>query len=204
MRRRRGISTKTLVALLSLVLLLGCSLGGTLAWLADSTGPVTNTFTVGDIDITLVETTEDYKIVPGVNIAKDPKVTVEGGSEACWLFVKVDEANWPEFKEDDGTTRKVKYAIATDWTKLTGVEGVDNVYYRKVDAETAKAGHEYPVLEGNKVTVSNTLTKSEVQGIGTGENAPTLTFTAYAVQQEGVDTPQKAWEIAQDASVSTT
>ena len=65
MRRRRGISTKTLVALLSLVLLLGCSLGGTLAWLADSTGPVTNTFTVGDIDITLVETTEDYKIVPG-------------------------------------------------------------------------------------------------------------------------------------------
>ena len=43
MRRRRGISTKTLVALLSLVLLLGCSLSGTLAWLADKTDPVPRT-----------------------------------------------------------------------------------------------------------------------------------------------------------------
>lgn len=201
MRRRRGISTKTLVALLSLVLLLGCSLGGTLAWLSDRTDPVTNTFTVGDIDITLTETTEDYKIVPGVNIAKDPKVTVLANSEACWLFVKVVEDNWPTFTESDGTTttRKVNYTLAQGWKPLEGESGV---YYRQVSA-SGKA-QEFYVLAGNEVTVSNTLTKSEVQGIGTGENAPTLTFTAYAVQQEGVDTPQKAWEIAQDASVSTT
>lgn len=97
MRRRRGISTKTLVALLSLVLLLGCSLGGTLAWLSDSTDPVINTFTVGDIKIELTETPGEYKIVPGVDIAKDPKVTVEANSEACWLFVKIEEsANWTD------------------------------------------------------------------------------------------------------------
>ena len=191
MRRRRGISTKTLVALLSLVLLLGCSLGGTLAWLADKTDPVTNTFTVGDIDITLVETTTDYKIVPGVNIAKDPKVTVKANSEACWLFVKVDEDNWPEFKESDGTTRKVKYAIAGDWDELEGVTGV---YYRQVGA--SDNAQEFYVLAGDTVTVSENLTKGEVQGIGTGENAPTLTFTAYAVQQEGVETATEAWEIA--------
>lgn len=195
MRRRRGVSTKTLVALLSLVLLLGCSLGGTLAWLADSTGPVTNTFTVGDIEIELTETQREYKIVPGVNIDKDPKVTVAAKSEACWLFVKVDEANWPEFKESDGTTLKVNYTIADGWTKLE-----NGVYYRRVSASTEDKA--FPVLDGNKVTVSNTLTKSEVQGIGTGENAPTLTFTAYAVQQEGVDTPQEAWNIAQGAGTT--
>ena len=200
MRRRRGISTKTLVALLSLVLLLGCSLGGTLAWLSVKTDPVTNTFTVGDIDITLTETTTEYKIVPGVNIAKDPKVTVEANSEACWLFVKVDEANWPDFQEDGGTTRKVDYAIAGGWTKLTGVEGVDNVYYRQVDA--SDNAQEFYVLASNTVTVSDTLTKSEVQGIGTGDNAPTLTFTAYAVQQEGVADAEKAWGIAQDTSAT--
>lgn len=188
MRRRRGISTKTLVALLSLVLLLGCSLGGTLAWLSDSTDPVINTFTVGDIKIKLTETQREYKIVPGVDIDKDPKVTVEANSEACWLFVKVDEAYWPDFK--DGDARKVDYAIADGWEELEGVTGV---YYREVDAETAKAGHEYPVLEGNKVTVSDTLTKSELQQITTN---PTLTFTAYAVQQEGVGI-QEAWNIAQ-------
>lgn len=195
MRRRRGISTKTLVALLSLVLLLGCSLGGTLAWLSDSTGPVTNTFTVGDIDITLVETTTDYKIVPGVDIAKDPEVTVEGGSEACWLFVKVEEAHWPDFKEEDGITPKVNYTIADGWDEL---EGVPDVYYRQVSAFTVDQS--FPVLAGNTVTVSESLTKSEVQGIGTGENAPTLTFTAYAVQQEGVADAEKAWDIAKGAA----
>ena len=195
MRRRRGISTKTLVALLSLVLLLGCSLGGTLAWLSDSTGPVTNTFTVGDIDITLVETTTDYKIVPGVNIAKDPKVTVKANSEACWLFVKIEEsANWPD---------ELTYTIATGWTKLTGVTGV---YYREVDAETAKNGDDWQVLAGDNtypdgvVTVSDTLTKSELQELAS--NNPTLTFTAYAVQREGVDTPEEAWNIAKDASAT--
>lgn len=187
MRRRRGISTKTLVALLSLVLLLGCSLGGTLAWLADSTGPVTNTFTVGDIDITLVETTEDYKIVPGVNIAKDPKVSVEANSEACWLFVKVEEAHWPEATESDGT-RKVSYAIADGWEELEGVTGV---YYRQVGA--SGNAQEFNVLADNTVTVSENLTKAEVNSITTN---PQLTFTAYAVQMEGVDTPEAAWAIA--------
>ena len=188
MRRRRGISTKTLVALLSLVLLLGCSLGGTLAWLSDSTDPVINTFTVGDIKIGLTETKREYKIVPGVDIAKDPKVTVEANSEACWLFVKIEEsANWPD---------KLIYAVATGWETLEGVPGV---YYREVNAETAKAGHEYPVLEGNKVTVSDTLTKGELQQLTPN---PTLTFTAYAVQQEGVGTAEEAWNIAQGAGTT--
>lgn len=195
MRRRRGISTKTLVALLSLVLLLGCSLGGTLAWLSDSTDPVKNTFTVGDIKIDLTETQREYKIVPGTKIDKDPKVTVLAKSEACWLFVKIEEsANWPAFKEEGGTTRKVDYDIADGWVELTGVAGV---YYREVDAETAKAGYAYPVLEGDKVTVSDTLTKSELQQLTSN---PTLTFTAYAVQQEGVADAAAAWEIANDTA----
>lgn len=191
MRRRRGISTKTLVALLSLVLLLGCSLGGTLAWLSDSTGPVTNTFTVGDINISLDESNDlDLTIVPGVPIKKDPKVTVKANSEACWLFVKIEEsANWPD---------ELTYTIATGWTKLTGVEGVDNVYYQQVGA--SDNAQEFPVLAGNTVTVSENLTKSKLQQLAS--NNPTLTFTAYAVQQEGVGTAEEAWNIAQGAGTT--
>lgn len=66
--------------------------GATLAWLTDKTETITNTFTVGNVDISLEETTSDYKMVPGNTIAKDPKITVEAGSEACWLFVKIDES----------------------------------------------------------------------------------------------------------------
>ena len=87
---RRSVSMKTFVAMLALVLVIGCAVGGTVAWLTAQTGPVVNTFTYGDIDITLGETTgNNYKIIPGVDIEKDPKVTVKKGSEACWLFVKV-------------------------------------------------------------------------------------------------------------------
>lgn len=190
MRKRRGISTKALVALLALVLVIGCSLGGTLAWLVDKTTPVTNTFTVGDINITLTETEREYQILPGVDIPKDPKVTVEANSEACWLFVQVKEDNWPEFKENDETIRKVNYSIAADWIPLDGNPGV---YYREVSAETADEGATYGVLLNNVVTVSENLTKTEVNSITTN---PQLTFTAYAVQKEGVDTPEAAWAIA--------
>lgn len=191
MRKRRGISTKALVALLAFVLVIGCSLGGTLAWLTDKTDAVTNTFTVGDINITLTETEREYKILPGVNIPKDPKVSVEANSEACWLFVKVEEAHWPEATESDGT-RKVSYAIADGWAELEGVTGV---YYRQVGA--SGNAQEFNVLAGNTVTVSSTLTKSELQQLTPN---PTLTFTAYAVQQEGVETATAAWEIANDTT----
>ena len=83
---------KTLALVLALTLLVAGVVGGTLAWLTDQTAEVKNTFTVGDINIGLTETTTDYKMVPGNTIAKDPTVTVKANSEACWLFVKVTES----------------------------------------------------------------------------------------------------------------
>ena len=190
MRKRRGISTKALVALLALVLVIGCSLGGSLAWLVDK-DEVTNTFTVGDINITLGETTgNDYMILPGVDIPKDPKVTVEANSEACWLFVQVKEDNWPVF---DGV-RKADYQPAAGWIPLDK-SNHPGVYYREVDAATAERGETYGVLLNNEVTVSNTLTKSEIAEVKK-QGQPLLTFTAYAVQKEGVATVEQAWHIA--------
>ena len=42
----------------------------------------------------------------------------------------------------------------------------------------------------HQLTVSEELTKAEVNGITT---QPTLTFTAYAVQKDGIDTAADAW-----------
>lgn len=188
--RRRTVSSKTFVLLLALVLVIGVAAGGTVAWLVAKSDSVVNTFTYGDINIGLDETTgKEYKIVPGVDIAKDPKVTVKGGSEACWLFVKIAEENWPTFTEvtEAGeTTKKVSYGIADGWTALTDVTGV---YYREVEAVTADTS--FDVLANNLVTVSENLTKDEVTGI---KVQPKLTFTAYAVQKDGIDTAAKAWE----------
>lgn len=185
-RKKKGVSTKVFLSLLALVLVVGCAVGGTIAWLTATTDPVVNTFTYGKINIALTETKPESKqatIIPGVNISKDPKVTVKAGSEACWLFVKVGEANWPTFTV--GENKKVSYAIATGWKELPGVAGV---YYREVNAVTADT--DFYVLKDNMVTVSEELTKAEVNGITT---QPTLTFTAYAVQKDGIGTAAEAW-----------
>lgn len=186
-RRRRSVSGRAFVTLLALVLVFGCAVGGTFAWLTAKTDPVVNTFTYGDINIDLAETTgSGYKIIPGVNIKKDPKVTVKAGSEACWLFVKVEKENWPTFTEEDRKTAKIAYEIAPGWTALEGVSGV---YYREVDAAAAETSFE--VIKGNVITVSENLIKDEVKDIVTVH--PELTFTAYAVQKDGVADAAAAW-----------
>lgn len=176
---RRSVSSKAFAAVLALVLVLGCALGGTVAWLVAHSDTVTNTFTYGDININLEETTgSSYKIIPGVDIAKDPKVTVEADSEACWLFVKVEETG----TFVDG---KVTYSVADGWTALTGQPGV---YYREVGAVTADT--DFYVLKDNVVKVSDTLTKEDIEDITI---KPTLTFTAYAVQKDGIADAATAW-----------
>ena len=180
--RRRSVGMKTFVAMLALVLAIGCAVGGTVAWLVSSTNAVVNTFTYGDINITLGETTgATYKIIPGVNIDKDPKVTVKKDSEACWLFVKVEE-------EGTFVANKVTYSIADGWTKGDGTNIPANVYYRAVDAVTSDT--DFAVLKDNKIYVSEELSKSDIQSITA---QPKLTFTAYAVQKDGIADADTAW-----------
>ena len=168
---------KATIAVVALALVLCFAIGGTLAWLVDESDKVVNTFTYGDINIDLSETTgNEYKMIPGNDITKDPKVTVDANSEACWLFVKVEKsANYADYLDN--------YTIADGWNELDGVAGV---YYREVDATTAKAGTSYQVLKGNTVTVLDSVEKSDMEAIKNGTTAkPTLTFTAYAVQLDG-------------------
>lgn len=175
---------KIVPVVLALVLVLCLGVGGTLAYLVASSGPVVNTFTYGDINITLKETTTDYKMVPGRTIAKDPKITVEAGSEDCYLFVKIDKnGTYDVYLE--------QYDVAEGWTLLK-TEGNTAVYWRE-----AKAGDSIEVLKGNVVTVKTSVTKSDMEAIKNGTtDAPKLTFTAYAVQKDNVASATAAWDIA--------
>lgn len=209
---KRGVSKRTVAILLALVLVIGCAVGGTLAWLTAKTSEVTNTFTYGDINIDLKEhpydadnftlktndtpvaSVDNYKIIPGVDLPKDPKVTVSANSEHCWLFVKVVESG--TFVSD-----KVTYSVDTGWTAGTKTEKSDGngvptgVYYREVNA--SNVDQSFNVLTDNKITVSSELTKDDIKSI-TGQ--PTLTFTAYAVQYQKSATTTfsaaEAWGIA--------
>lgn len=171
---------KKVLSIVAVVLVLCCAIGGTLAWLTDKTDPVVNTFTVGDINIELTESENlNLKMVPGNTITKDPKVTVQANSEACWLFVKVEKsANFDSF---------MTYDMADGWTELPSVTGV---YYREVAATTAAT--DFSVLKGDSVSVKDTVTKADLNAL-TQNTFPTLTFTAYAVQKDNVADAATAW-----------
>ena len=198
--------TKSLALVLALVLVIGCVAGGTLAWLNAKTEEVKNTFSTSDIGVTLGETTNTYKMVPGWTIAKDPKATVTSGSEDCYLFVKVEKSNNFDTYMD--------MAIDSQWTALEDQTGV---YYIKIDEDSEK-NVAYNVLGEGKVTYENveyawadnqvlvkpTVTEAMMKTAKTSQ--PTLTFTAYAVQLMKNNTTEftaaEAWTLAQSLNTA--
>lgn len=177
---------KATIAVVALVLTACLAIGGTLAWLIDETDAVQNTFTYGDINIELAETTgTEYKMVPGNDISKDPKVTVKAGSEACWLFVEIVEGGSVSIGQKTYTFDDfLTYAIAAGWTAMDastvnadgGVNGNDTVViYRQQAALTAEgvedvtfnvlAGDDTDTYKNGKVSVKSTVTKEMMNAI---------------------------------------
>ena len=174
MQLNKRLLTSVIMIIVSMVF----AAGATLALLASLAGPVENEFTIGNVRISLNETTgSDYSLIPGKEIEKDPCVTVKGGSEDCWLYVKLTKSG--EFDEH------LSFALEDGWLHLNGVDGV---YYRQV----VKAGGDslFPVLQGNIITVSDMLTEEKMRNIAV---APSLTVKAYAIQCEGVEDAMIGW-----------
>lgn len=164
---------KMLVVVAALTLILGMAIGGTVAWLQDSSEQVTNTFTASAIDVSLAETVPANKtaqMIPGATIKKDPKVTVDNADVDAWVFVKITEsANLNSF---------ISYKIADGWTRVTGVE---NVYYRHVGK--GDATKTFSVLKDDQVKVLTTVKKEDMTGTFTN---PTMAFDAYVIQSENL------------------
>ena len=186
---------KTFIMILALVLAFGVAVGGTLALLTSKSQEVTNTFTVGDINIKLDESTlktdgtldtntrtqtNTYKTVPGKTYPKDPTVTVLANSEACYLFIKVTETN-NTITGLDG--KAVQYTIDSGWTQYTGTT---DVWYREVSAVTADTP--FKILTGDTVTINSKLTKEMVETFN--NNKPAINFVAVAVQKDSVTLAQ--------------
>ena len=171
------------------MLVLSGAAGGTVAWLIGESKPVVNTFTYGNIAVSISESdtgdgddnpyTNRYHMTPGATIIKDPVVTIAAGSEDAWLFVKMDQsAHFGDF---------MTYQIADGWTPL---EDVPCVWYR--EAKSADIDQHYGVLLDNAVQVRPEVTSAM---LGAMTSSPTLTVTAYAVQRQEIPTALDAWSL---------
>jgi predicted ribosomally synthesized peptide with SipW-like signal peptide len=130
---------KVIALLLAAILLVACSVMGTLAYLTSTTETVKNTFTVGDVviyldekDVDESETGEnllhegrdfenayegDLKLIPGCKHEKDPTVWVKEGSEEAYIRVLVTVEDL-----EDLVAALPEYVDST-----TGVFGLHNV-----------------------------------------------------------------------------
>ena len=190
--------TKVLLLTLCAALLVCATVLATMAFLTD-TAKVKNTFTVGNVDITLNEakvtvygkadgtdrvTENTYKLIPGKTYTKDPTVTVDTDSEDCYLFVKVenDIANALISTSTNDTKTIADQMEDNGWTLLSGSS---NIYYQQ-DAKKAD----------DKVPVFSTFTvSSNVADLSTYDGT-TFIVTAYAVHAHGVSSAADAWAAA--------
>lgn len=186
--------TKSIILSIALVIVLVLVVGTTYAWLTSRTTGLSNTFTYGDIKISIIESdtndgdedinTNSYVIMPGTNITKDTQVLVEGGSEDCYLFIKIEkENNFDEY---------MTYSLNDGWIPL---EGEEDIFYQEIvkTSDNQKIG----IIKDNIIKVKTELTQADIAKI---ESYPTLTISAYAVQRnknmDAIDSPEEAWELA--------
>ena len=191
------------------------AVGATYAYLTASSGPVKNTFVVGGAvangDLKLFEhvanknadgsytlgsdttTRNAYTVMPGVNLPKDPTVTVEKASGEYYLFVEVTKGSGfasVTVGEKTGTPLSCN-VDATKWEKLDIAGKEVYVYY--VNKDGAKTYIQNTTVENVAVLktigdTQNTITvnaDNDIVATLTSESASALTFNAYACQAAG-------------------
>lgn len=192
---------KVLTLILCLVLVAALSVVGTLAYLTSS-DTVTNTFSVGKIEIKLDEYKTDeygtadttakrvkenaYLLVPGHTYSKDPTVHVKSDSEAAYLFVKVTNG----IAAIEADTTIAAQIEANGWEPLAGEAGV---YWREYDKYIPEEGKEtpdyldYPVFESFTIAgTADSTTLSSYEGA-------TVEIVAYAIQSMEIADEAAAW-----------
>ena len=184
---------KTLILAACAIMLVCATIAGTLSYLTAQVS-VKNTFTVGNVAITMDETDVDnstpggndrdteneYKILPGQTYTKDPIIHVSATSEDCYVFVKV--TNNISSVEATGNNTIAKQLEANGWKAVPPDES--NVYYME-DAVNASAD----VNVFGRFTVSDSATNEQLSAI----NGKTIEVEAYAVQKEGFTSAVDAW-----------
>ena len=170
--------SKALLLTLCAVLLVAASVLGTMAYLT-STDTVTNTFTVGKVEIKLDETdvtspagprvqANSYKLMPGTTYTKDPTVTVKAGSEESYVRMKVTFNNAKEI-----------IALCTDPEFADEITGVENAFplIRMVNFVKANAAKWDGIIPDNMVDTEDML--ADAKYFAYDETADTLTYIFY-------------------------
>lgn len=209
------MTKKRFVAILLCVTLVAlAAIGATFAYLT-STATVNNTFTMGNVKITLDETnvndpegdrvtSNEYNVYPGAVVTKDP-IVHNVGKNAAYIRATVNVSNWmnlvsayyPDFKEtypNDGYKAALNLLVGElgeGWS-VVGVTTGDTFTIGQFDAKFILK------YDGKLAAGGDTTAMFQTVTIPAGiDNASTDSFkevkvVAQAIQADGFDT----WEAA--------
>ena len=194
---------KTIIS--AIVLLAIVAVGGAIAYFTD-TDTKTNTFTIGNVDITLSEehwsTTDSNNnnipdaaenIAPGVSVAKDPVITNVSATAPAYVYAKVAIPCTTDATPEEIFTLNT---IGSGWNLMTDgacTSGVaTKVYnYGTSSAMTSLAAGSATPAVFSSVSLNSTITGNET-GLDGNKN---VVVTGYGVQTTGLTatTPSGIW-----------
>ena len=204
---------KVILTVLCAVLLVVGSVLGTMAYLTSSDKAV-NTFTVGNVAITLDEAkanpdgslvanadrvkANSYKLIPGHTYNKDPMVTVKKGSETSYVKMTVTFSKAAELDA-------IFAPNGADMTSIFNGYNENNWIYKSVSKDTAANTRTYEfwykeavaapdadvALDAlfDSITVPGTITNTQLASI----KDMTITVNGYAIQADGFANADAAW-----------
>lgn len=162
---------KILTIGLSMVIVAAIAITGTLAYLSAETTAIVNTFSFGNINMTLTETYEqDSKIYPGAVIDKTPVVTIKANSEDAYAYVMVD----------NGFGTHATLDINTGWTAI-GTSGTKTLYRYNTVVAAATTDTALPAIF-TKVTISGAnVNETNIATVAASD----IVIDAFAYQANG-------------------
>ena len=211
---------RVLLLLACAVMLVSLSVGATLAYLTSTTKEVVNTFTVGKVAITLDEadvdengdyvystdedgeeyvarvTKNEYHLMPGQKYIKDPTIHIDGNSEEAYLRIVVTVTN---SANTDAFFKKYAMTDVLDGiaTTLSSWNVVSNTLDTETDTRTYVMdyketidGETDDIVLFSKIVIPGEVTNAELLLM----EGTDLSIIAYAIQAEGFENAEEAWE----------
>ena len=195
-----------LLTLTAVVLAMAIGVGGTIAYFTSTTEDVKNTFTVGNVAITLDEAEVTYandkwtpgedrvqsntyeNVYPGAELPKDPTIHVADNSQQAYVAMKVvisKAAAWKALAVDHDSLNDLETVFEgyneADWTKIAAtVQGDNLVYVYMWEQGKVSAGDDLCLFTAMNIPAE--LSSDEIKTI----DGFTVTATGYAVQAQGV------------------
>lgn len=206
-----------LMAAIAVMLVAVLVVGGTLAYFTD-TKSATNTFTMGNVAITLDETDVNnpaartangntYNVYPGQTVKKDP-IVHNTGKNAAYIRATVNVSNWmnlvsayyPDFKEtypNDGYKAALNLLVGElgeGWS-VVGVEAGDTFTIGQFDAKfILKYDGKLAANESTTAMFQNVIVPAGLDNAN-ASSFSSVKVIAQAIQADGFDT----WEAAFNA-----